>query len=440
MSKAKKIIEIFNKYAITSTNDSSLIVQRADKDCVHLWTIDNQKILDFTSGVGVSNTGFGHKRIIKAIRKQLKTGLLQFIFHDYITQKPTELLEKLAQLMPGNIERKVFLCNSGAEANEAAIKLLFANRPTRKRMMAFTGAFHGRTGYCIPLMASKPIHKKHFPEAYPVHHFPYPDCRHCPYDKIPEICNEYCIKVIEREFGRSIPPEEVNAMFIEFVQGEGGINVPSKKPIKKLIELCRKHDILIVDDEIQTGFGRTGKMWACEHFGVVPDIITVAKCLTSGGAPGGAMITRADLDFEPGQHSNTNGGNIIAAVAALATIEVIKKEGLVRNAELMGSVLRNGLLKLREKYYNFIGDVRGLGLMQGIEITRDWVTKTSCPKLRDEIINQALVRGLNIIGSGNPLINPTIRFLPPLIIKRKHINKALKILDEAIKTAIKKVK
>ncbi len=441
--KAKKIIEKFKKYSITSTNDSPLVIGRADEDLVHLWTVDNQRVLDFTSGVGVSNTGFGHPRIAEALIEQIKTGLWQFIFYDFITEKPTLLLEKLAKTAPGNIPRKVFLANSGAEANEAAVKLLFATRAEREkgiRMISFIGAFHGRTGYCIPLMASKSIHTKDLPLAYPVYPFPYPSCYRCAYDKEPKTCDQFCIKTIEREFHRLMSSSRVNAIIMEFVQGEGGINVPNKKAIEKLVKLCKKYDILIVDDEVQAGFGRTGKMWACEHFGVVPDIITVAKCLTSGGAPGGAMIARADIDFEPGQHSNTNGGNIISATAALATIEVIKKEKLVANAKLMGDFLRTGLHSLRVKYNKNIGDIRGLGLMQGIEIIKDYITKAPFPELRDEIINQALIRGLNLIGCGNASINPTIRFLPPLVINKEQINEAMKILDEAIGAALKKVK
>jgi len=437
--KAKAWIRKFKKYSVTSTNDSPLVIERADEDLVYLWTVDNQRVLDFTSGVGVSNTGFGYPQVAEAMIEQIKTGLWQFIFYDYITPRPTELLEKLAKIAPGDILWKVFLCNSGTEANEAAVKLLFAARPERKRIIAFTNAFHGRTGYSLPLMGSKSIHKKYFPEAYVVHRFPYPSCYQCGYDKEPKNCDQYCVKAIEREFGRTIPPEEVNAVFIEFVQGEGGINVPNKKAIEKLVELCKKYDILIVDDEVQAGFGRTGRMWACEHFGVVPDIITLAKCLTSGGAPGGAMIVRDGLDFEAGQHSNTNGGNIISAVAALASIEVIKKEKLVANAKLMGDFLKTGLVGLQRKYRDFIGDVRGLGLMQGIEIVKDRMTKRPNPKLRDEIIKQALIRGLNLIGSGNALINPTIRFLPPLVINKEQIDEAIEILDEAIEVAIKRL-
>lgn len=437
--KAKEWIKKFKKYSVTSTNDSPLVVERADEDGIHLWTVDGQRMLDFTSGVGVSNTGFGHSSISKKLIQQIETGLWQFIFYDYITPKPTELIEKLAKIAPGDIARKVFLCNSGTEANEAAVKLLFANRPERKRMISFNNAFHGRMGYCIPLMGSKSIHKKYFPEAYPARLFSYPSCYRCEYDKEPKNCDQYCIKAIEREFGRTIPPEEVNAVFIEFVQGEGGINVPDKRAIEKLFELCKKYDILIVDDEVQAGFGRTGKMWACEHFGVVPDIITLAKCLTSGGGAGGAMITRTDFDFKPGQHSNTGGGNINTAVASLATIEVIKNEKLVANAKLMGEFLRTGLHNLKTKYYKNIGDVRGLGLMQGIEIVKDFITKTPFPELRDKIIKEALYRGLNLIGCGNALRNPTIRFLPPLVINKEQIDEAMEILSEAIEIAIKRL-
>ncbi len=427
--KAKQLISMDEKYMMTCTKTSPIAVERASG--IVLEDVDGNLLYDFTSGVGVCNTGHCHPKVISAIKDQCEK-LLHYAGTDYYYHSQSFLLEKIAHLGPVHQQKKVFFTNSGAEAIEAAIKLSrFYTK--RTEFMAFLGAFHGRTMGALSLTGSKRVHKKGFSPTMPgVHHIPYAYCYRCPYHlKYPD-CDIYCADVIEETyFTRTIDPENIAAFFIENIQGEGGYIVPPKEFLHKIKKMCEKYGILYVSDEIQSGFGRTGKFFATEHFDIVPDIIAMAKGMGSGMPIGGIQFD-AKLDFpHEGAHSNTFGGNPVCCAAALATIELLQ-DGLIENAKMVGEYFHEGLLELKNKH-EVVGDVRGIGLMQGIELVKDKSSKEKAPKLRDLIIDTAISKGLVSIGCGTN----SIRYIPPLMIRKEEIDIALNILDESIDEASK---
>jgi len=345
---------------------------------------------------------------------------------DFYYDAQSRLAEKLAEITPGPIDKKVFFGNSGAEAIEAALKL--ARYHTRRPfILAFLGAFHGRTMGALSLTASKAIFEKGFSPLVPgVTHVPYPYCYRCPFhqQQYPK-CSCACVEWIREDlFKRSIPPEEVAAIFVEPIQGEGGYVVPPPEFHKKLYELAKEFGILFVVDEVQSGMGRTGKMMAIEHWGVIPDIFALAKGIASG-MPLGAMISQSDvMTWERGSHASTFGGNPVSCQAALTTIELLQ-EGLLENAARLGEYLLEHLKELQKRCH-LIGDVRGKGLMIGIEIVRDKETKEKAVEERNKIVQACFEKGLLILGCGENVI----RLSPPLIITKREADIALSILDE----------
>jgi 4-aminobutyrate aminotransferase len=347
---------------------------------------------------------------------------------DFYYEAQSSLAAKLAEITPGSKEKKVFFGNSGAEAIEAALKL--ARYHTRRPfILAFLGAFHGRTMGALSLTASKSIFEKGFSPLLPgVTHVPYPYCYRCPYhhQNYPG-CSTACVDWIREDlFKRSIPPEEVAAIFVEPIQGEGGYIVPPPEFHQKLFNLAREFGILLVMDEVQSGMGRTGKMMAIEHWNVIPDIFALAKGIASG-MPLGAMVSQTEvMTWGRGSHASTFGGNPISCQAALATIELLEEE-LIENAARMGEYL---LIKLRElqKRFRMMGDVRGKGLMIGIEIVKDPETKEKGIEERNRIIQGCFEKGLLILGCGENVI----RLSPPLIITQKEADLALTILEEVL--------
>jgi 4-aminobutyrate aminotransferase len=341
-----------------------------------------------------------------------------------------ELAETLSRLAPGAAPKKVFLTNSGTEAIEAAIKLArFATR--RKHVIAFYGAFHGRTMGALSLTASRASHRAQFSPLVPdVHHVPYGFCLRCPHHLDHGTCSIDCIQYIERVlFRHEVGPEEVAAIFVEPIQGEGGYIVPPDEYLPMLQALCRRHGILLVADEIQSGFGRTGKMFACEHWGVEPDILCVAKGIASG-MPLGAMIARSDIStWQRSTHGSTFGGNPVACAAALATIALIE-EGLVQNAAEQGRYLKDRLQQLKARY-PVVHDVRGLGLMIGVEFARAGDAKSLDPQLRDHVMRRCFESGLLLLGCGES----TLRFCPPLVVGRGEIDTAVEIFEQVVAEA-----
>ncbi len=338
------------------------------------------------------------------------------------------LAEKLVEITPGNFEKRVFYGNSGAEAVEAAFKLVRWHT-RRPRMLAFIGAFHGRTFGALSFTASKPVQRKFFAPLVPgVTHVPYPYCFRCPFkQEFPE-CNFWCIDFI-KEFvlEKYVPAEEVAAIIFEPIQGEGGYIVPPDGYFQRLKKLCDEYGILMIDDEIQAGMGRTGKWFAIEHWGIEPDVITVAKGIASG-FPLGAAIARAEImDWERGAHASTFGGNPVSCRAALAVIEIIEEENLLENAAKLGDYIVKRFNELKEDH-PIIGDVRGKGLMIGIEFIKDVKTKEPAKKEATEIMMRSWRKGVAVVTCGIS----TLRIMPPLTITKELIDAGLEVIIKNI--------
>jgi 4-aminobutyrate aminotransferase len=424
--RAKEILAKDTRFISPSyTRGYPLVIENGDG--IVVTDVDGNRFLDFTSGIAVCNTGHAHPKVVNAITKQASK-FLHMSGTDFYYSVQSELAEKLALFAPGDNHRQVFYSNSGAESVEAALKLV-RYHTRRTRIISFFGSFHGRTMGALSLSASKSIHEKGFAPLVPgVTHVPYAYCYRCPYNlKHPE-CNGYCVEWIRDDlFKRTMPPEEVAAIFVEPIQGEGGYVVPPKIFHQKLQELCHEFGILYVADEIQTGMGRTGRMFACEHFNINPDIFTLAKGIASG-MPLGAMIARTEImDWIPGSHASTFGGNPVSCSAALATIDILQN-GLIDNADAMGKYFKEQLSEL-QKEHPIIGDVRGLGLMLGIELVKDRGKKTKAIEERNLAVKLAFRKGLLLLGCGEN----SVRFIPPLNVTKSDIDKALSILDETLK-------
>jgi len=424
--EARKVLERDQRFISQSyTRVYPLVVKKAQG--VWVEDVDGNRFLDFNSGIAVCNTGHCHPRVVEAIRRQAEQ-LIHMSGSDFYYDAQSTLAAKLSEIAPGPKEKRVFFGNSGAEAIEAALKLA-RYHTKRPLIIAFLGAFHGRTMGALSLTASKAIFEKGFSPLVPgVTHVPYPYCYRCPYhhQSYPG-CSVACIDWIREDlFKRSIPPEEVAAIFVEPIQGEGGYVVPPPEFHQKLSSMAKEFGILFVADEVQSGMGRTGKMMAIEHWGVTPDIIALAKGIASG-MPLGAMVSQREvMDWVRGSHASTFGGNPVSCMAALTTIELLQ-DGLIENAARMGEYLL-GKLRSLQKRFHWIGDVRGKGLMIGVEIVKDPVTKEKAIEERNKIIQACFEKGLLILGCGENVI----RFSPPLIIGQKEADLALTILEDVL--------
>ena len=370
--------------------------------------VDGNLFLDFTAGIAVTNTGHCHPEVVAAIKDQSEK-LLHMSGTDFYYRPQIDLAEKLAKVAPGPTPKKVFFCNSGAEALEGALKLSRFHTE-RNRVVAFFGAFHGRTYGAMSLSGSKLVHRRGFSPLVP-------DIHHVNFPRASESTGEgkLIAEIEDTIFKRTCPPDEVAAIFVEPIQGEGGYHPIAQGCLPALRALCDKHGILLVVDEVQSGMGRTGKMWAVEHFGVEPDIVCSAKGIASG-MPLGAIIARGNvMDWPPGSHASTFGGNPVACRAALATIDLLEREYMA-NATARGEQLRAGLRELAKKHAGLSG-VRGLGLMTAADLPT--------AATREKVIQTAFLRGLLLLGCGET----AIRFCPPLCISAAQVETALNILD-----------
>jgi 4-aminobutyrate aminotransferase len=392
--------------------------------------VDGNRFLDFNAGIAVVAAGHCHPRVVEAIQKQAAR-LIHMSGTDFYYDEMVTLAEKLGEIAPGGVERRVSFGNSGAEAVEGCIKL--ARWSTgRAKIIAFFGAFHGRTMGALSLTARKSVQRAGFGPLIPgVVHAPYPNCYRCPFGQKEETCAVECVKHIEETLLKTIaPPEETAAIVVEVVQGEGGYVVPPKKFFDELARVARQNGILLVCDEVQSGMGRTGKMWASQHFDLVPDILAVAKGIASG-MPLGATVARADLmTWPPGAHASTFGGNPVCCAAALATIALLE-EGLMENAARMGAHIRSRIDDWPARFPT-VGQVRGLGLMIGIEMVRDQRTREKAPQIRDRVVDLAFERGLLVLGAGEN----SIRLCPPLVVTRDQCDFAVGTLEECLKLAV----
>lgn len=409
------------------TRDYPLVVDHGAGAIIQ--DVDGNRFLDFNAGIAVASTGHCHPDVAQAIERQAHR-LIHMSGTDFYYVNMVELGEKLAKVAPGNGPRRVYFGNSGAEAIESAMKLA-RYHTGRDKFIAFTGAFHGRSLGSLSLTGSKVVQRKGFGPLVPgVYHAQFPDPYRRPEGTTPDQHAVNCVRAIEDQLFRTIlPAEEVAAIVVEPIQGEGGYIVPPKVFLEELAALAKKHGILLVFDEVQSGMGRTGKMWAADHFGVTPDILTSAKGIASG-LPLSAMIARADvMNWPPGAHASTFGGNPVAIASALATIELLERE-LIANAAKIGAHMFDRLRDWPARYPN-VGDVRGLGLMIGIEFVRDQQTKERAPEIRDGVVRQAFERGLLVLGAGRN----TLRLCPPLIVTSDQADFAVDTLEECLKSA-----
>lgn len=422
--RAQELLDRDAQYVSPSyTRVYPLVVARGSGAVIE--DVDGNRFLDFTAGIAVTGTGHCHPKVVEAITDQAHK-LLHMSGTDFYYQPQIDLSQRLAEAGPGSSRKRVFFTNSGAEALEAALKLArwHTGRP---RAVAFFGAFHGRTYGAMSLSGSKLVHRRGFAPLVPdIHHVAYP--RGCTDCTTAGGCA--CVRHIEETvLRRTAPPEEVAAIFVEPIQGEGGYHVPPPGFLPALRALCDRHGILLVADEVQSGMGRTGKMYAVEHWGVEPDILCLAKGIASG-MPLGAIVAKDEvMDWPSGSHASTFGGNPVSCRAALATLDLLEN-GYMANAAARGTQLKAGLLELRKRHA-VVGDVRGLGLMVAMDVVKPGEPATLDPALRDAVVQTAFHRGLLLLGCGES----AVRFCPPLCITAEQVETALGLLGRVLAEA-----
>lgn len=422
--KARELVKKDERFISPSYGRFYPLVVESGKGCI-VKDVDGNEFIDFNSGLVCMNVGHSHPKVVAAVKNQCDR-FLHYSNTDFFYREVVDLAEKLTQITPGTPEKKVYFGNSGAEAVEAAVKL--AKWHSRKQLfIGFISAFHGRTVGALSFTASKPTQKRHFFPLMPgVTHVPYPYCYRCPFKLEYPSCHYWCVDFIEEyTLQKYVPPEDTAAIVTEPIQGEGGYVVPPPEYFQRLKKLADKYDLLLIDDEVQSGMGRTGKWFAIEHWGVEPDIICTAKALASG-LPLGATIAKAKImDWVPGSHASTFGGNPLSCVAASAVIDAIEEEKLLENAAKQGAYIMKRLGELKEQS-EIVGDVRGKGLMMGMEIVEDKESKKPAPQKVSEIMMRSWKRGINVISCGAS----TIRIAPPLIITRELVDSAMDIIED----------
>lgn len=428
--EARKVMDRDARFLATSTKTLPVAIRRAEGSVVE--DVDGNTYIDFTCGVGVTNLGHRHPAVREAVEAQLRE-FWHFAGTDFYYEAQAALAERLARLAPGDTPKKVFFTNSGTESVEAALKLARWNREG-KQFLGFLNAFHGRTMGALALTASKAVQReRYFPAMPGVTHVPYGYCYRCPYQLTYPECELWSAKVIEAEYLRAlVPPSELAGLVFEPVQGEGGYVVPPPGWLEEVARIAQEHEILLIADEVQTGIGRTGAMFAVEHAAVVPDVICLAKGLGSG-LPIGAIVFDAALDWGvQGAHSNTFGGNPVACAAALATLRVIEEERLTERARQLGEIVHRRLEEMKAEI-PVIGDNRGLGLMRATELVEDRETKAHAVKVRNALLEEALDRGLILLPCGTS----AVRYLPALTIEEDLLEAGLDILEESLRAVVR---
>lgn len=414
--KARKIIALDQEYASPSYIKEYPFVMAGGKGAM-CEDVDGNRYIDFMAGIAVSSTGYNHPKVVAAIQEQAGR-FLHICGTDFYYEPMARLCRRLAGLAPGGAKEKwrVFLTNSGAEAVEGAVKLARFSTG-RRQLIAFDGAFHGRTYAALTLTQSKAKYKEGFGPFLP-------DVQHLPFDY--PYAGIDGIAAAQRLFEREVPPKEIAAVFMEPFQGEGGYVMPRPEFLAAWRKICDDNGILLVFDEIQTGVGRTGRMWASDYFGVAPDILLTAKGLGSGMPIGAIVAKERIMTWKQGTHGTTFGGNPVCCAAALATLDLVEG-GLCENARRMGARLLAGLKRLQEKH-GCIGDVRGVGLMIGVELVKDRKTKEPAAELTRELELAAFRKGLLLLSCGKSVI----RVAPPLVVNEYDVDAGLDILDRSL--------
>ncbi|MEW6681429.1 MAG: aminotransferase class III-fold pyridoxal phosphate-dependent enzyme [Nitrospirota bacterium] len=377
---------------------------------LHVEDVDGHVYLDFTSGLGTSLLGHCHPDVVRAITDQANS-LIHMSGTDFYYPSQIRLAEELARRCPGDEPKQVFFSNSGAEAIEAAIKLA-RYFTKRQHLIAFYGAFHGRTLGALSLSASKTVHRRGFGPLVPgVFHAPYGD-----------------VDFIERElFGHVVSPDEVAAVVVEPIQGEGGYVIPPEGFLRRLRDLCIRQGIVLILDEIQCGMGRTGKFLACEHDGIVPDIVAMSKGIAAGMPLGATIAPTRLMTWPPGAHANTFGGHPISCETALVALRHLFDGGLIQRAAQAGERLINALKRSADRS-PLIGEIRGKGLMVGVEIVKDRGSRSPAPEARNRIIQRCFEKGLLLVGAGKHVV----RFIPALVVADQQIDQAIALFTEAV--------
>src|SRR5436190_14832601 len=434
--KGKQIVEADAKFVNPAYPRPSfkLVAERAQG--VWVEDVDGNVFLDCNAGVAVCSTGHCHPDVVKAIQQQAEQ-LIHMCGTDFYYRHMPALAEKLDQIVPVPSPTRTHFANSGTEAVETALKLAM-HATGREKFIAFFNSFHGRTLGSLSLTSSKVAQRRGFKrQALDVVHVPYPNTFRDAFTgdattaHDPAAASRASLEwITERLFKTTTPPEEVAGIVVECVQGEGGYVPAPREFLQGLRRICDDNGILLIVDEVQSGMGRTGKMFASEHYDLRPDIMTVSKGIGSG-LPIGACIARADLmDWKPGAHASTFGGNPVCIAAALKTIELLERE-LVANSAGVGEYLKSGLQKLMAKY-ECIGDVRGMGFMLGVEFVKDKTSREPDAELRDRVEMASFNRGLILLGCGAN----SIRWSPPLILTKENVDVALEIFDDAIGASV----
>ena len=392
------------------------------------WDVDGNRFLDFASGIAVCSTGHSHPQVVQAIKDATDDFL--HISSDYWHERMTRLCERINSLAPMREPVQVFLCQSGTESVEGALKL--ARYVTgRPRFIGFLGGFHGRSMGSLSFTASKYTQQAGFFPTMPgVTHVPYPNTYRPLFAGADQ--GKAVLDYIENHlFQSNLPPSEVAAILVEPIQGEGGYLVPPEGFLQGLRDLCDRHGILLIFDEVQSGIGRTGRMFASEHWGVAPDIMTLAKGLGSGLPIGLTVARRRYMEkWKRGAHGNTYGGNPVTCAAALATLELVEHE-YAANAAAVGAYFIGRLRELQNRF-GCIGDVRGKGLMIGMELVEDRVSRKPVRELTERVLTRAFHNGLLLLSCGVS----TVRFIPPLMINREHVDEAMVLLEAALTEAL----
>ncbi|HXD34406.1 MAG TPA: acetyl ornithine aminotransferase family protein [Pyrinomonadaceae bacterium] len=431
--KGQQIVEADAQFVNPSYPRPSFKLVAERGEGVWVEDVDGNIFLDCNAGVAVCSTGHCHPEVVRAIQDQAAQ-LIHMCGTDYYYRHMPDLAQKLDAIVPVPSPTRTHFANSGTEAVETALKLAM-HATGREKFIAFFNSFHGRTLGSLSLTSSKAAQRVGFKrQALDVVHVPYPNEYRNPFSEADcegEGAGRGALNWIEKRlFKTTTPPQEVAAIVVEVVQGEGGYVPAPKVFLEGLRRICDQHGILLIVDEVQSGMGRTGKMFACEHYDLKPDIITIAKGIGSG-LPIGATVARADLmNWKPGAHASTFGGNPVCIASALKTIELLEG-GLVRNSADVGAYLKIGLEKLMRKY-DCIGDVRGFGMMLGVEFVKDKVGKEENAELRDRVESACFERGLIILGCGSN----SIRWSPPLILTQENVDVALEIFDDAIAASV----
>ncbi|MCA9936998.1 MAG: acetyl ornithine aminotransferase family protein [Anaerolineales bacterium] len=392
-----------------------------------VWDVDGRRYIDFMAGVAVLNVGHRHPKVVEAVRQQVDK-FWHICLHDFYYPNAVDLAEQLQRIAPMSDHTRIYFGNSGTEAVEAAIKLA-RYKTKRSRFIGFTGAFHGRTLGSLSFTSSKTVQRANYQLMVPVHHLPYPnEYRPVLVSHNGEHYGDTILDYLENELFRMVvSPQDIAGILIEPIQGEGGYVIPTPGFFPRLRQLCDRHGILLMVDEVQSGAGRTGRWWAIEHEDVEPDIVCFAKGVASGMPLGGIIARDEVMAWKSGAHGSTFGGNPVAVAASAATLQVIEEEGLLERATESGNYILDALAEMETKHPS-IGQVRGRGLMVGIEFVTDRETKKRGAQLRNHVVQRGFAEGLLLLPCGEN----TIRLTPPLNIPRHLLDEGLQIFEHVV--------